>query len=140
MSNDRIHLKVITHEKVIYDKDVISIVSNGINGQFGVLKNHLPFMTTLNIGVTKAEIEPGKFDYIATIGGIFQIKNNQAVILSDEALMGNDIDLARAKQAKERAQARLANSKQNIDVQRAELALARALARLKAATKVSINS
>ncbi len=132
MSDKKIHFKVITHEKIVFDDYVDAIYSNGVDGEFGVLLDHIPFMTALNIGVTKVE-KDGLNDFIATIGGIFQIKENQAVILTDEAIVGKDIDVARAKQAKERAEARLENkNNSNIDTIRAEIALAKALARLKA--------
>lgn len=132
MSDKKIHFKVITHEKIVFDDYVDAIYSNGVDGEFGVLLDHIPFMTALNIGVTKIE-KDGLNDFIATIGGIFQIKENQAVILTDEAIIGKDIDIARAKQAKERAEARLENkNNSNIDTIRAEIALAKALARIKA--------
>lgn len=132
MSDKKIHFKVITHEKIVFDDYVDAIYSNGVDGEFGVLLDHIPFMTALNIGVTKVE-KDGLNDFIATIGGIFQIKENQAVILTDEAIIGKDIDVARAKQAKERAEARLENkNNSNIDTIRAEIALAKALARIKA--------
>jgi F-type H+-transporting ATPase subunit epsilon len=68
-----------------------------------------------------------------TMGGIFQFKDNNAIILTDTAETGEDIDVTRARQAKERAEARLADKTATIDAQRAESALARAKARLKVA-------
>ena len=67
------------------------------------------------------------------MGGIFQFKNDEATILTDTAEDGSNIDITRAKAAKERAEARLAEKNANVDVKRAEAALARALARLKTA-------
>ena len=67
------------------------------------------------------------------MGGIFQFKDNMATILTDVCEDGCDIDVARANDAKARAEARLADTNTNIDTQRAQAALARALARLKAA-------
>ena len=130
--NKKIHLKIITHEKVVYENDVDEIYSPGINGEFGVLFNHIPFMTTLKIGVTKVLIN-GQTEFISTLGGIFEIKNNNVIILADEAERGDDIDVPRAKLAKERAEARLGNAKDKKERVRAQKAIARALARLKAA-------
>ena len=130
--NKKIHLKIITHEKIVYENDVDEIYSPGINGEFGVLYNHIPFMTTLKIGVTKVFTD-GKPEFISTLGGIFEVKNNNVVILADEAERGNDIDIPRAKLAKERAEARLGNAKDKKERARAQKAIARALARLKAA-------
>ncbi len=128
----KIHLKIITHEKVVYENDVDAIYSPGVNGEFGVMYNHMPFMTTLNIGITKVVIGD-KSEYISTLGGIFQVRNNKAVILADEAEKGSDIDVPRAKLAKERAEARIGNAKDKKERARAERAFARAMARLKAA-------
>lgn len=128
----KIHLKIITHEKVVYEDFVDEVYSPGVNGEFGILYNHIPFMTTLKIGITKV-IKDGATEYISTLGGIFQVSDNNAVILADEAERGNDIDVPRAKLAKERAEARLGNAKDKKERARAERAIARAMARLKAA-------
>lgn len=129
----KIHLKVITHEKIVYETDVDAIYSSGIEGDFGVLYNHIPFITTLKIGVTKVVCD-GKADYISTLGGIFHLVNNTAIILADEAEKGSNIDVPRAKLAKERAEARLGNAKDKKERARAERAIAKAMARLKAAS------
>ena len=131
-SDKKIHLEIITHEKVVYKNDVDAVYSPGINGEFGILYNHIPFMTTLKIGVTKV-LNNGEYEFISTLGGIFKVKNNKIIILADEAERGADIDIPRAKLAKERAEARLGNAKDKKERARAQKAIARALARLKAA-------
>ena len=67
------------------------------------------------------------------MGGVFQFKDNVASILTDVCEDGCDIDVTRANDAKSRAEARLADNSAKIDSQRAQAALARSLARLKAA-------
>ena len=131
--NKKIHLKIITHEKVVYENDVDAVYSPGVQGEFGILYNHVPFMTTLKIGVTKVTIGD-KEEYISTLGGIFHLRDNKITILADEAEKGCDIDVPRAKLAKERAEARLGNAKDKKERARAEKAIARAMARLKAAS------
>ena len=125
-------LKIITHEQIVYDSEVDEIVITTTLGQIGVLKDHIPITTSLDIGVTKAKIGD-KYKYFATMGGVFQFKDNSATILTDVCEEGGDIDVTRAKAAKERAEARLAEVNAEIDAQRAQAALARALARLQAA-------
>ncbi len=134
MDGKKLHLKVLTHEKVVFDSDVDAIYATGEQGEFGILPDHIPFMTTLKIGVTRA-VTNDKTYYIATIGGAFQVKNNEALILTSTAELDTGIDVARAKEAKERAEARLGSADTAIDRQRAEVALAKALARLKAGLK-----
>lgn len=133
-SENKLHLKITTHEKVVFDKDVDEIYSKSTEGEFGILPNHVPFMCALDIGVTKVIVD-GNPEFFTTMGGVFQLKDNQASILTQSAERGSDIDVARAKEAKERAEERLAESTDDIDVKRAEIALARAMARLKAAIK-----
>ncbi len=128
----KIHLKIITHEKIVYERDVDAIYSPGVNGEFGVLYNHIPFMTTLKIGVTRV-FHGNDIEFISTLGGIFEVRDNNAIILADEAERGGDIDVPRAKLAKERAEARLGNAKDKKERARAARAIARAMARLKAA-------
>ncbi len=125
-------LKIITHEKIVFDNEVDELVVNTTGGQIGVLKDHIPITTSLKIGVTKAKIGDN-FKHFATMGGVFQFKDNNAVILTDVCEDSCDIDVVRAKAAKERAEARLAEVNAEIDAKRAEAALARALARLQAA-------
>ena len=126
------HLKLITHDRIVFDEDVNEIYTRGVDGEFGILENHVPIMTALEVGVTKA-VQGDKIKLFTTMGGIFQFKDNDAITLTDNAESGSDIDVARAKAAKERAEARLADKSAEIDAKRAEAALARAKARLKVA-------
>ena len=126
------HLKLITHDRIVFDEDVNEIYTRGVDGEFGILENHVPIMTALEVGVAKA-VQGDKIKLFTTMGGIFQFKDNDAIILTDNAESGSDIDVARAKAAKERAEARLADKSAEIDAKRAEAALARAKARLKVA-------
>ena len=124
-------LKIITHERIIFEGEVDEIVIQTKIGQIGILKDHIPMTTVLDVGVTKAKIG-AKDKYFATMGGVFQFKDNLATILTDVCEDSADIDVARANNAKARAEARLADDAAKIDTQRAQAALARALARLKA--------
>ena len=134
MADKKIHLKIITNAKVVFDGEVDAIYTKGVTGSFGILYNHVPYMTALDIGVTKIE-NNGEKKYFSTIGGTFQVKDNEAVLLTPLAEAGEEIDVLRAKEAKERAEALLLSKDKNIDIPRAELALARAMARLSAAKK-----
>ena len=132
------HLKIITHDNIVFDDEVSEIYTRGVDGEFGVLKGHIPIISALDIGVTKV-VQNDVCKFFTTMGGIFQFKNDEAVILTDVAEDGTNIDITRAKAAKERAEARLAEANADIDVKRAEAALARALARLKVAVGQSKN-
>ncbi len=125
------HLKIITHEKVVFDEDVDEIYTKTVDGEIGILKNHVPIMAALDIGVTKI-VKDNEVKFFTTMGGVFQFKDNEGLILTTTAESGDEIDTARAKEALKRAQARLADREADIDAKRAEAAAARAMARLKA--------
>ena len=125
------HLKIITHEKVVFDENVDEIYTKTTDGEMGILKNHVPVMAALDIGVTKA-IKDNQPILFTTMGGVLQFKEDEALILTTTAERGDEIDVARAKEALNRAKARLADSEAEIDAKRAEAAVARAMARLKA--------
>ena len=125
------HLKIITHEKVVFDEDVDEIYSKGVNGEFGILKGHVQYITALDIGVTKI-IQNGKSKYFSTMGGVFKFIDEEALILTETAEAGDEIDEVRARDALQRARVRLADAEAKTDAKRAEAAIARAMARLKA--------
>ena len=125
-------LKIITHERVVFDGEADEIIIQTKSGQMGILKDHIPLTTVLEVGVTKIK-QGDKDKFFATMGGIFQFKDNVATILTDVCEDGCDIDITRANAAKNRAEARLADGTAKVDSQRAQAALARSLARLKAA-------
>ena len=129
-----IHLKVITHEKVVYENDIDELYVKSKDGELGILKDHQPLICALDIGVTKA-VANNETQCIATVGGILQFSNNKATILTDNAELDCDIDVARARQAKERAEQRLRAKDDNIDMARAQIALSKAIARIKASNK-----
>lgn len=134
MSNKKIKFKLITHEKVVFDGEADEIYAKGIEGEFGILADHVPFMSALAIGVTKI-VNNGEPTFFSTVGGVLQFMNNEAVILSEDAENGNDIDLAVAKTEKEKEEARHINPQTLKNIQNSDKALAVAISRFKAANK-----
>jgi len=134
ISNKKLHLKITTHEKVLFDSDVDEIYAKGTQGEFGILPGHIPFMSALDIGITKAVIN-GKSELFTVMGGVFQLKDNEALILTQAAENVAGIDARRAEEAKRRAEERLGAAPDEMDVKRAEIALSRAMTRLKALSK-----
>lgn len=132
-----IHLKIVTHDKIVYEaNNVSSFFTTAEDGRIGILPNHIPITSVLNIGVTKVIQKDNKEPiYITTMGGILHFKDNEAVILTDIAELGQDIDEMRAKNALERAKARLEAHKDKMDVLRAQIALKKAIARISATNK-----
>ena len=131
MSEKTILLKLITHEKVLYEGNIDELYVQASDGRIGILPNHVPIISTLNIGVTKI-VANGTARNVATMGGILQFAHNTATILTDNAEFDTDIDVARAREAKRRAEARLSAKDENIDSVRAQIALSKAIARINA--------
>ncbi len=134
MSDKKIHFKIITPEKVVFEDDVEFISAQGVSGSFGIYPNHVPFMSALAIDTARV-LKDGEELIFSIIGGAFQFKNNEAIILTEVAELGSDIDTARAELAKERAEASLTSAETQRDIKLANMAIAKAMARLKAASK-----
>lgn len=125
-------LEVITPDRVAFNNEVVSVLAPGVDGYFGVLAGHQPMIAALAAGTVKVETKGGREKFLAIGGGFFQVQNNEAVILAESAEWSEEINLDRAKLSLNRAKERLTASGP-IDRARAEDALARAKARLKAA-------
>ena len=128
-------LEIVTPRKVIYSGDVTSFSAPGVVGGFQVLYNHAPLLSAIMAGKVKLQDAQGKVAEYATSGGFVEVKANHVVMLAESAELPEEIDIARAQSAKERAQQRLAERKSDVDLERARAALARALNRLRIAQK-----
>ncbi|MDH7576653.1 MAG: F0F1 ATP synthase subunit epsilon [Bacillota bacterium] len=125
-------LEIITPERLVVSEEVEAVVIPAAQGSLGILRNHTPFLGGLEIGIIKYRQE-GKNHWVACNTGVFEIRENTLRILADTAERGEDINVLRAQQARDRARQRLREKEIDMDYLRAELALRRALARLKAA-------
>ena len=91
-------LKIITQERVVFDQDnVDEIYTKGIDGEFGILKGHIPVMCALDIGVTRAVIGDVHRSF-TTMGGILQFKDDECLILTTLAETDEEIDKDREQQ------------------------------------------
>lgn len=124
-----IHCRIITPEGVYKELDTPIINIRTIEGARGILSNHVPVVTMLDIGKMETE-ENGARQIYAVAGGLFYFRDNVAEILTDAIENSIDIDEFRAKKAKERAERRLNSADPNVDIKRAELALQKAMNRL----------
>ncbi len=124
-----IHCRIITPEGVYKELDTPIINIRTIEGARGILSNHVPVVTMLDIGKMETE-ENGVRQIYAVAGGLFYFRDNRAEILTDAIENSMDIDEFRAKKAKERAERRLNSADPNVDIKRAELALQKAMNRL----------
>jgi F-type H+-transporting ATPase subunit epsilon len=129
-----ISVEIITPSQSAYNGQVKSITVPGTLGNFQVLFNHAPLISSLEIGKIVIEDATAQQIEYATGGGTVEVKDNKVLVLADSVELVNEIDVDRAQKAFERAKERLASrGKGDIDIMRAELALQRAINRMKLA-------
>ena len=126
-----IRLDIVTVERAVYSDEVDMVIAPGVEGQLGILPHHTPLMTTLQAG--ELRVRKGQEEIsLAISGGFLEIRPDKVVVLADSAERADEIDIARAEEAKRRAQRRLAEKRvPGVDDARVEAALRRSLARLK---------
>jgi len=129
-------LDIVTAERVVYSEEVDMIVAPGAEGQLGILPHHAPLMTTLQAGELRVK-RGGEEDTLAISGGFLEVRPDRVIVLADTAERAEEIDMARAEAAKQRAEQRLVDKRApGLDEARVETALRRAMARLMVADKV----
>ncbi|MDH4317042.1 MAG: F0F1 ATP synthase subunit epsilon [Desulfobulbaceae bacterium] len=132
-----INLEVVTPTGPVVSTDVDIVTAPGYGGEFGVLANHSPFLSTIKSGTLSFK-KDREVKYLMVSGGFAEVSNNKITFLVESAEYGYDVDVDRAMRAKERALKRIAQAKQKdekINLTRAEAALQRALARIQAAER-----
>ena len=129
-----ITLSLVTPEGLYREVETSRITVDTIDGQRGILSNHMPIVLMLKIGQLKT-VENGNTKRYTINGGMMYFENNVANILSDAIEDIELIDVERAQKAADRANERLAKKADNLDIQRAQLALARAMNRIQAVHK-----
>lgn len=130
MADKGFRLTVLTQEKTAVDKTVLSVIAPGTEGYLGVLRDHAPLVTRLQPGKLTVKDETGNEEIYAISGGFLEVSRNTVTVLADAIERTDEIDVARAEAAAERARRRLQERAENTDVERAELALKRALNRI----------
>jgi F-type H+-transporting ATPase subunit epsilon len=131
----QIRLEVVTPDGARVNEDVDIVNAPGFGGDFGVLANHAPFLSTIKIGALTYENGKERKSLMVS-GGFCEVSNNKITFLVESAEYGIDIDVDRAMRAKERAEKRLvqaAQQSEDFNKNRAELALQRSIMRLKVA-------
>lgn len=136
MAEKTFKLEIVTPKKVAYSADVVSFSAPGVVGGFQVLRSHAPLLSNIAVGEVKLTDVQGNEIRYATSGGFVEVHDNKVIMLAETAERTDEIDVARAQAARERAQKRLAEKKIEMDIERARLALYRALNRLKVAGRM----
>ena len=129
-----LHLEIVSPEKLIFSGQVDYVTVPGKDGYLGILPGHAPMISELQIGEIryKAGLKEGTFSCCM---GFVEVLPDSVSVLAQHAEKPGDIDVERARAAKERAETRLRSKNPDVDFERAQLALRRALMRLDVAIR-----
>lgn len=132
-----IRCEIASQDRLVYEGDADIVILPGTSGEMGILPNHAPLLTTLNLGVVK--VRKGDQEEIFTVtGGLAEVQPDIVTILADAAEHIDEIDIARAEAARERARELLEETPPTEDMDRylaIEAALRRSNLRLEAARR-----
>jgi F-type H+-transporting ATPase subunit epsilon len=130
-----IKLDIVTAERVVFSDDVDVIVAPGIDGQLGILPRHAPLMTMLEPGELRVRKDGEEFS-LAVSGGFLEVRPDRVIVLADAAERVEEIDVARAEEAKRRAEGQLSRPlPEEVDAARIQASLRRSMIRLKVVEK-----
>lgn len=127
-----IKVNVVTPDGPVVDAEVEMVSTKAKSGELGIMAGHIPLVAPLDIAAVRLK-NGNETEYVAVSGGFLEVRPDVVTILAQAAEKAETIDLARAQAAKARAEQRLAEGKDAIDAQRAELALRRAMNRINVA-------
>jgi len=126
-----IHIEVITPERKVYEDDVDMVIAPGSEGYLGILPHHAPLLTGLGAGEFRVK-KGGVEQALAVYGGFMDVRGDRVVVLTESAEHAEDIDLARAQEARKAAQQAIEfGGLSAADEARARVALERALVRIR---------
>ncbi|MGB2583427.1 MAG: F0F1 ATP synthase subunit epsilon [Dehalococcoidia bacterium] len=130
----KLSLEIVTAERLVYSADVDVIIAPGIEGQLGILPQHAPLMTMLQPGELMVR-QDGEEHSIFVSGGFLEVQGDKVTVLADTAERAEEIDVARAEEAKLRAEQRIGLPSTEADHARVQAAMLRSLMRLNVAEK-----
>ena len=129
-----LRLEIVTPERRAYDDEVDMVIVPGRNGQLGILPSHTPLISSLGVG--ELRIKKGGTEEILLIsGGFVEVRADRVIVMADLAEHSEEIDEARAIEARKRAEAQLEEAKDPVDLARVRAALQTALMRERIAVR-----
>ncbi|AOY75585.1 F0F1 ATP synthase subunit epsilon [Clostridium formicaceticum] len=125
----KFHLDIVTPDRTFYNDEVEMTVVRTSEGDLGIMNDHISMVAPIKIGKMKIKVD-GNTKEAAIAAGFVKIEQGKTTIIVDAAEWPEEIDVRRAEEAKQRAEKRLGDSRENIDLVRAEIALRKAINRL----------
>jgi F-type H+-transporting ATPase subunit epsilon len=133
-----LNLRVMAPNRIVWNSEVQEVILSTNSGRIGILPNHAPLLTALDIGIIKIRLN-GQWSTMALMGGFAMIDNNQMTILVNEVEKANEINFQKAQENFQMAQDKLAQAEGRKQIIEANLMLKRAKARLEAIETISSN-
>jgi F-type H+-transporting ATPase subunit epsilon len=127
MAEGKLLLEIVTPQGLVFSQEVDEVTASGTEGEFGILPGHVPFVTTLKIGMLTCKVGSATKIFFVS-WGYAEIEADKVLILADSAERSEEIDMERAKAAMKRAEERMRQA-ENVDFVRAESSLERAVIR-----------
>jgi len=131
-TRNTLHVEVVTAERELYNGEANLVSAPGSEGRLGILPRHAALLTTLAPGDLRIELN-GAEEPLFISGGFLEVSDDNVTVLADTAEHAEEIDQARAEEARRRAQERLAQAQSNVERAELQAALERAIARLRVA-------
>ncbi|HEX3642524.1 MAG TPA: F0F1 ATP synthase subunit epsilon [Ktedonobacteraceae bacterium] len=129
-TGNTLHVEIVTAERKLYSGEADAVQAPGSEGQLGILPRHAALLTTLAPGALSIKLA-GAEETVFVSGGFLEVSNNNVTVLADAAEHAEDIDQARAEEARRHAQERLAQTQSNVERAQLEAELQRAIIRLR---------
>ena len=135
------NLEIVTPKEMVYSGLVRHMQAPGSQGSFGILAGHVPLLASLSVGAIRIDEEDGGSHLMSISGGVAQVSSQGVTVLAETAEKSDGIDVERARLAYDRAEKRLKNRREvgggeELDSVRAQVALERALNRLKVSGQI----
>jgi len=134
----KIRLRLVTPERKMYDDDVDMVIMRTTEGDAAFMANHIPYTALLGYGMLRI-LNGGAYREASLISGFAEVADNVVTVLSDSAEWPEEIDLNRARRAKERAERAIHDATTDIDQKLAELALRRANVRIEVVSHIGTH-
>lgn len=133
----KLNIEIVTAERVVFEEDDVDmVVAPGGAGMLGILPEHAPLVTTLAFGELRIK-KGGVEESILVYGGFMEVSNNKVLVLADTAERAEEVDLARAEEARKRAETSITGRGETMELTEAQATLRRANLRLKVGQKRS---
>ncbi len=126
-----IHLDVVSAEQELFSGTISAVFAPAVMGDVGIYPRHTPLVTSLRPGELKIEIDGHEDQYLYVSGGILEVQPHVVTVLSDTAIRAEDLDEAKALEAKQRAEDALKDQKGDFDAAKAQAELVRAAEQLR---------